>query len=74
MRHVKLKPGTGVDAAGLSSLIGAAYADIKLRDSAGANSLSLFRAASAPAGVSPERVQQFSPPRPSISEVGTAVE
>jgi hypothetical protein len=31
MRHVKLKPGTATDAAALGRLIGAAYADIKLR-------------------------------------------
>jgi hypothetical protein len=31
MRHVKLKPGTPTNAAALSSLINAAYADIKSR-------------------------------------------
>ena len=31
MRHVKLKPGTAADAAALSKLIDAAYADIKER-------------------------------------------
>ncbi len=31
MRHVKLKPGTPTNAAALSSLIDAAYADIKAR-------------------------------------------
>lgn len=31
MRHVKLKPGTAVDAAALSRLIEVAYADIKAR-------------------------------------------
>ena len=31
MRHVKLKPGTAADAAALSKLIEAAYADIKAR-------------------------------------------
>ena len=31
MRHVKLKPGTPTNAAALSNLIGAAYADIKSR-------------------------------------------
>lgn len=31
MRHVKLRPGTAVDTAALSELIGAAYADIKAR-------------------------------------------
>jgi len=31
MRHVKLRPGTATNAAELSSLIGAAYADIKAR-------------------------------------------
>jgi len=31
MRHVKLKPGTRTNAAALSSLIAAAYADIKTR-------------------------------------------
>jgi hypothetical protein len=31
MRHVKLKPGTPANAAALSSLIGAAYSDIKAR-------------------------------------------
>ena len=31
MRHVKLKPGTPVDAAALNALIEAAYADIKTR-------------------------------------------
>ena len=31
MRHVKLKPGTPTDAAALSRLIAAAYADIKSR-------------------------------------------
>jgi hypothetical protein len=31
MRHVKLRPGTSIDAAALSRLIGAAYLDIKAR-------------------------------------------
>jgi hypothetical protein len=31
MRHVKLKPGTPTNAAALSSLIDAAYSDIKAR-------------------------------------------
>ncbi len=31
MRHVKLRPGVDVNAAALASLIGEAYADIKLR-------------------------------------------
>ena len=31
MRHVKLRPGAGLDAAALSALIGAAYGDIKAR-------------------------------------------
>jgi hypothetical protein len=31
MRHVKLRPGTTTDAAGLSRLIDAAYSDIKAR-------------------------------------------
>src|SRR5450631_1685231 len=31
MRHVKLKPGTAIDAASLSRLIDTAYADIKAR-------------------------------------------
>ena len=31
MRHVKLKPGTATNAAALSELIDAAYADIKAR-------------------------------------------
>ena len=31
MRHVKLRPGTATDAASLSSLIEAAYSDIKAR-------------------------------------------
>ena len=31
MRHVKLRPGTDTDAAALSRLIDAAYADIKAR-------------------------------------------
>ena len=31
MRHVKLRPGTAVDAASLSRLIAAAYLDIKAR-------------------------------------------
>ena len=31
MRHVKVKPGAGLDAAALSALIDAAYADIKSR-------------------------------------------
>jgi hypothetical protein len=31
MRHLKLRPGREVDAAGLSALIDAAYADIKMR-------------------------------------------
>jgi hypothetical protein len=31
MRHVKLKPGTATNAAALSQLIEAAYADIKHR-------------------------------------------
>lgn len=31
MRHVKLKPGVGVDAAALASLINVAYLDIKAR-------------------------------------------
>ena len=31
MRHVKLRPGVEVDAAGLRALINAAYADIKAR-------------------------------------------
>jgi hypothetical protein len=31
MRHVKLRPGTAIDATGLSRLIDAAYADIKAR-------------------------------------------
>jgi hypothetical protein len=31
MRHVKLRPGTAVDAAALTKLIAAAYADIKAR-------------------------------------------
>jgi hypothetical protein len=31
MRHVKLKPGAAIDTSALSSLITAAYADIKAR-------------------------------------------
>lgn len=31
MRHVKLRPGAGIDAAALGKLINAAYADIKAR-------------------------------------------
>jgi hypothetical protein len=31
MRHVKLKPGSDFDAEGLRTLIGAAYADLKVR-------------------------------------------
>jgi hypothetical protein len=31
MRHVKVKPGVDLDSAALDALIGAAYADIKLR-------------------------------------------
>lgn len=31
MRHVKVKPGVVLDSAALSALIGAAYADMKLR-------------------------------------------
>jgi hypothetical protein len=31
MRHVKLRPGEGVDAAALSVLIDAAYTDVKAR-------------------------------------------
>jgi hypothetical protein len=31
MRHVKLRPGTATSAAALSSLIDAAYSDIKAR-------------------------------------------
>jgi hypothetical protein len=31
MRHVKLRPGSATDAAALSKLIEAAYADIKTR-------------------------------------------
>jgi hypothetical protein len=31
MRHVKLRPGTATNAAGLSRLIDAAYSDIKAR-------------------------------------------
>src|SRR5262249_50427399 len=31
MRHVKVKPGVVLDSAGLAALIGAAYADMKLR-------------------------------------------
>jgi hypothetical protein len=31
MRHVKLRPGTAPNAAGLSELIEAAYSDIKAR-------------------------------------------
>jgi hypothetical protein len=31
MRHMKLRPGTAIDAAALNSLIEAAYADIKER-------------------------------------------
>ncbi|WP_293503907.1 DUF1801 domain-containing protein [Roseateles sp.] len=31
MRHVKLRPGTPVDAAALQALIDAAYADVKVR-------------------------------------------
>ncbi len=36
MRHVKLRPGTAADAAALSRLIDAAYADIKARVEHGA--------------------------------------
>jgi hypothetical protein len=31
MRHVKIEPGVAVDSAALSTLIGSAYADVKLR-------------------------------------------
>jgi hypothetical protein len=31
MRHVKLRPGTAIDAASLSRLIDRAYSDIKVR-------------------------------------------
>lgn len=35
MRHVKIRPGSALDAIALSNLIGAAYADMKLRVQSG---------------------------------------